>query len=178
MTTETFAVALVALVAFGCADPPMTSTALNDDAVAPSAKATHNEWVETWDLTGEVWDKPACGNHPGEQATNFGTLDGHFRSVTTPSGTEVWQWKVNYYKDTPPYSIGNVSGDRWDLLRAEDNGGSITKAHGTQYVEHWQANEWWVNQDGETFHIRLKFALTIDADGNVQVERFNFRCFG
>ena len=178
MTSKVFAAGLVAVVAFGCSDPPTTATALGDVAVAPAFMATHNAWVETWDLTGEVWDKPACGNHPGEQATNYGTLEGQFRTVTNPSGNEVWQWKVNYYTDTPLHSIGHDSGDRWDLLRAEDNGGSISKAQGTQYVEHWQANEWWVNQDGETFHIRLKFALTIDADGNVQVERFDFRCFG
>ena len=35
MTTKVFAAGLVALVAFGCSDPPTTSTALNDAAVAP-----------------------------------------------------------------------------------------------------------------------------------------------
>ena len=143
---------------------------------APSFKVTHDAWAETWDLTGEVYDRPACGNYPGEQATNVGTLDAYFRVVTTPSGNEAWHWKVNYYTDTPLSSTGNVSGHRWDLLRAEDTGGAISKAQGTQYVEHWQGNEWYVNPEGETFHLRLKYGITIDAGGNVQVERSDFRC--
>jgi hypothetical protein len=36
MTAKVFAAGLVVLVAFGCSDPPTTSTALNDEAVAPS----------------------------------------------------------------------------------------------------------------------------------------------
>jgi hypothetical protein len=42
MIARVFAAALVVLVAFGCSDPPTTSTALNDAAVAPTMAPSLN----------------------------------------------------------------------------------------------------------------------------------------
>ena len=143
---------------------------------APSFEVTHDAWVWIFDLTGLV----VYVECRGEDLEWSGTIDGYYRSTTTPSGNEVWQWKLDYATNTPLTVSGLTSNDAWTLVGAEDTGGTITKPKGTAYVEHWQGNERYVNQDGEKLHGRLDYRLMIDADGNVKFERYRetYKCPG
>ena len=67
--------------------------------------------------------------------------------------------------------VGGSAGDGSAGEGAEDKGGTLTKAKGTTYVEHWQGRERYVNQHGEKLHARLDFRLILE-DGNVKFERY------
>jgi len=172
MTGKLSAAALAVLVAVGCGDPPTTATT----ADSPSFTATHTEWVEVVDLAGLV----VYVDCRGEDLEWSGTADVYYRATTNPSGNEVWQWKIDYATATPFAVLGLTSGDVWTMVGGEDTGGLIMKPQGTAYVEHWQANERYVNQDGDKLHGRLQYSLTINAAGEVQVERYNevYKCPG
>ena len=143
---------------------------------APSFKVTHDAWLEIWPITDQdVW-MDCVNDGQGELTDWSGTLDIYYRSRTTPSGNVTTSWKIDYYTATPLSFTGDDSGDVWQLVKAEDNGGSVTKTKGTQYVEHWQFNEFYINQDGEKLHSRAKFHLMIDANGNPKIDRFVGKC--
>lgn len=166
--------ALSAALAGGCDGTPVEP--LHDDVGTPSFKATHAAWDEPFDLTGLV-DWIECANDGAGEWTDWtGYIDQHFRETTTPSGNVILHWKLDYDTANPASFTGRESGDLWQLVRAEDTGGSISKPKGTQYVEHWQYNEFYKNQDGDKLHIRVKFQMLIDADGNVKLDRFDIRC--
>ena len=148
--------------------PPSVST--------PSLSVVHDAWIDTWAITGQDVPMECANDGAGELTDWSGTLDIHYRSTTTPSGNEIWSWKIDYYTATPLSFTGQTSGDLWQLVKAEDNGGSVSKPIGTQYVEHWQYNEFYENQDGDKLHSRAKFQLLIDADGSVKLDRFDARC--
>jgi hypothetical protein len=160
---------LALFVAVSCDQQPVEPR--QDDLGATLSKVIHDSWVDTWDASGNLEWVECANDGAGENLATFGTFDIHYRSRTTPSGNVIWQWKFDYWTDTPSSFVGQDSGDVYSLVSAEDNGGSVIKAKGTQYHEHWQANERYVNQDGQRIHLRAKFALTIDANGEVQVER-------
>jgi len=171
----------VGVVALAAACTGDTVGPTQDEAVPPPlpsfSKVVHDAWVETWDLGG-LADFFACANDgKGEVLTYVipSTIDIHYRSRTTPSGNVTTSWKVDYYTATPLSATG-PSGDFWQLVKAEDNGGSVSKSKGTQYSEHWQFNEFYKNQDGEKMHSRVRYQKLVDADGNVKFDRFVGGC--
>ena len=118
-----------------------------------------------------------CVNDGAGETTDWsGTIDIYYKGIATPSGNEVWQWRVDYYTATPLSFTGDSSGDLWQLVHAEDNGGSVAKPNGTQYQEHWQFNEFYMNQDGERLHSRVRFQVLVDANGDLQIVRFVVGC--
>ncbi len=144
--------------------------------VSPSFKAVHDAWSEPFVLDGYS-DWMACANDgAGEWVDLAGFIDQYFRQITTPSGNVILQWKLDYYTADPASFTGQESGDVWQLVKAEDNGGSVTKPTGTQLVEHWQFNEFYMNQDGERIHNRVSWRLMWDAEGSVKWERLDIRC--
>ncbi len=153
---------------------------LPDEVGTPSFKVTTvPPWVETWDY--DTFDPPAVEYIEclGEDAGWFGKVDFHYRSKTTPSGNEMLHCKADYATDTPLSFVGQTSDEAWDLVKGEDNCGSVTKANG-EYNYHWQLSEQYVNRDDNKrkVHLRAKYQLQIDADGNVKVERFDGWCPG
>jgi hypothetical protein len=158
--------ALLPLVFAACTEQ---QAAAPDLEAAPSLKATHDAWVNVpeVDLAGLV----VYVECRGEDLEWSGTIDGYYRSTTTPSGNEVVHWKLDYATGTPLTIRGLTSEDDWTLVGAEDKGGTLTKAKGTTYVEHWQGRERYVNQHGEKLHARLDFRLMLE-DGNVKFERY------
>jgi hypothetical protein len=167
--------ALAATLAAGCDGTPVDPRP--DDVGTPSFSAVvHDAWVETWAITDQdVWMD--CANDGQGEPTDWsGTIDIYYRSRTTPSGNVTTSWKVDYYTATPLSFTGDNSGDLWQLYKAEDNGGSVSKPKGTQYTEHWQFNEFYKNQDGDKMHSRVRYQMLVDADGNVKLDRFDVRC--
>lgn len=166
--------ALAATLAGACdgtpVDPPV------DDVRTPSFSVVHDAWVDVFPITDQDVLMDCANDGAGELTDWSGTLDVYYRSRTTPSGNVTTSWKIDYYTATPLSFTGQTSGDVWQLYRAEDNGGSVSKPKGTQYVEHWQFNEFYKNQDGERLHNRGKFQMMIDADGNVKLDRFDSKC--
>ena len=170
----------VGFVAFAMACTGDAVGPTQDEAVPPPlpsfSKAIHDAWDEPFVLDGLV-DWIACANDGAGEWTDWtGFIDGHYRQTITPSGNVILHWKLDYDTANPASFTGRESGDLWQLVRAEDTGGSISKPKGTQYVEHWQYNEFYKNQDGDKLHIRVKFQMLIDADGNVKLDRFDIRC--
>ncbi|MDH3292502.1 MAG: hypothetical protein OEO20_17110 [Gemmatimonadota bacterium] len=157
--------ALLPLLLIACTDTQPVAPDIEMNA--PSFKVTRDAWVEVTDLTGLV----VYVECRGEDLEWSGTIDGYYRSETTPSGNEVVHWKLDYATETPLTIRGLTSGDDWTLVGAEDTGGSLTKPKGTTYVEHWQARERYVNQDGEKLHDRIDYRIMID-DGNVKLQRY------
>ncbi len=109
MTAKVFAAGLVALVAFGCSDPPTTATALGDEAVAPAFMADRAEYSFPYDLQ----DEDPFLVCRGELVEGYGILTIHIREVTTPSGNLLVRGWVEYPGDS--YMIGTESGVVLDL---------------------------------------------------------------
>lgn len=157
---------MAALLA-GCGDQPVAPPA---DAMAPpSFAAAHDAWTEyiPWD---GVTDEFPC---LGDIVTWYGGFDVHFRTTTTPSGNEIWKWRLGY--DYPLGFVVDGTGETWSFLTGQDTGGSLTKPSG-EYKEHWQLTEWYENEAGEKVRSHMVFHLMIDADGNVSVEKFLNKC--
>jgi len=161
----------VTLVA--CEESLVEPVAIPDGLDTPSFAVQRDAWVETVDLGGAVVYVDCVNDGQGEELLISGTLRWPVRVLITPSGNEVWKWKIDYWTETPLSQLGLESGDVYSLVKAEDTGGSITKPKGTQYVEHWQFNEWYANEDGDKFHTRGKFRLMIDANGDVKLDRYS-----
>ncbi|MGD2215303.1 MAG: hypothetical protein PVJ64_01050 [Gemmatimonadales bacterium] len=150
-----------------------------DEAVVPALGVTHNEWMTTESMPDEGFpDYVECAyDGAGESVLWFGSWDVYWHSTTTPSGNETWHWKVDYSSATL-YFLGQASGDEWLIYRGEDTGAQVIRTPGEFQVHHWQANEWYRNQDGENLHLRFRYRLHIDADGNTKMDRFDGYCPG
>jgi len=142
----------------------------------PALSVVQDAWVDTWLITDQDVLMDCANDGAGELTDWSGTIDVHYSSVTTPSGSVVLHWLIDYYTATPLSFTGQTSGDVWHLERAEDNGGSVTVSGGPGYVEHWQFNEFYRNQDGDRLHNRARFGLMIDGEGAVKLERLDVKC--
>ena len=144
------------------------------------SKVIFDSWVETIDATGGL-EWVACANDgEGEWVEFFGTADVLWSSRTTPSGNVVVTCTIDYQTDTPFGFVGLSSGDVYNLTTGEDSCRIITKPTGPQLLVWGQANEKYVNQDGEKVHLRITVKTMLDAVGNVKTDEFvvGFKCPG
>jgi hypothetical protein len=157
---------LAALLA-GCADEPAAPPA---DAMAPpSFAAVHDAFTLNIPWDGQHQEMPCLG----AWITTYGSFDVHFRTTTTPSGNEIWQWWLGY--DYPLGMIVDGTGEDWSFVRGVDTGGSLTKPTG-EYREQWRLTEWYENAAGQELRSHWVFHLMIDGDGNVTLEKFLNKC--
>ena len=115
----------------------------------------------------------------GETLLWYGTYDVIWTEKTTPSGNWVASWKLDYFDtDEVTWLEGEDSGVVWELLKAENQGtGWIIKANGPQQMQHWESNEWYMNDQGDKLHIRLKGRFLLDAEGALHSESNQARGF-
>ncbi len=109
----------------------------------------------------------------GETLLWYGTVDIIWSEWTTPSGNWIASWKIDYF-DTPELTWlqGETSNEIWYITKAENQGtGWITKDKGPQFIQHYQSNEWYENDDGDRLHIRIVGRFMYDADGSPRMER-------
>jgi hypothetical protein len=171
---------LALFVAVSCNQQPVAPQ--QDQAGTTLSKVIFDSYVEPLGIPGLV-DYVACANDgAGEfvRYTDEGFANVHWFSRTTPSGNEIVTCHIDYLTETPLGFVGLSSGDEYTLEKGEDNCRIITKPKGPQFFLSFQANEWYVNQNGETARLRNAYRLMIDAGGDVQVERsvFEYKCPG
>ena len=182
MCTKTLVLGLVMFFAVGCSDQGIPTDAPQQTEVGPTlSKVIFDAWVETIDVSGDPPSYAACANDgAGEWVQFFGTADIHWKSRTTPSGNEVVTCSIDYQTETPLGFVGLSSGDVYNLSTGEDSCRIISKPSGPQLLVWGQANEKYVNQDGEKIHLRITVKTMLDAVGNVKTDEFvvGFKCPG
>jgi len=109
----------------------------------------------------------------GETLIWYGTFDVIWSEWVTPAGNWIATWKLDYFDTTEPtWLLGEDTGTIWNVVKAENQGtGWLTKDRGPQDIQHFQSNEWYVNEDGDKLHIRTQGRLMYDADGAPKMER-------
>jgi len=168
MTAKVFAAGLVALVAFGCSDPPTTATALGDEAVAPAFMADRAEYSFPYDLQ----DEDPFLVCRGELVEGYGILTIHIREVTTPSGNLLVRGWVEYPGDS--YMIGTESGVVWTFKKGLN---PFTETYkGQFYRQNWMITEWYTNPDLGQLRVRWWGGFKYDKDGNLTINRDNLTC--
>ena len=173
MTAKVFAAGLVALLAFGCSDPPTTPTALGDEAVAPAFTVDVLEYTWDLDLGADPPVKDWCG--AGEDMQYHGVLLVHVREKTAPSGNLVVSGWVDYDAYGEVTAEGLSSGDIWTLTNGHNPWSEVSKENGFYTLAfHW--NELFKNPDGQTLHILHKGHVKIDPAGNVTIDRESHTC--
>ncbi|MEJ2153272.1 MAG: hypothetical protein P8Y29_10085 [Gemmatimonadota bacterium] len=111
-----------------------------------------------------------------------GTIDAHFWGRETPSGNVITSCVVDYDTGDPPTAVGQDSGDEWVLVRGEDNCRILNKPGTLPNALHddFQANEWYVNQDGEKLHGRIQLRIHRNPVGDLTLFRYleQWTCVG
>jgi len=174
MTAKVFAAGLVALVAFGCTDPPTTSTALNDEVAPPAFKTSHVEYSFPYSLDDEV-PFLVCR---GELVQGHGTLMIHIREVTTPSGNLLVRGRVEYPGDT--WMEGLVTGVVWTFEKGLNPYTETLKGDfysGDDFwVQNWTIHEWYTNPALGKLKVSWWGGFKYDKDGNLTINRDNLTC--
>jgi hypothetical protein len=153
-----------------------------DDLENPSLTVEHNAILLTFDLVGLTVTADCANDGAGEDLEYVsGTFDTYWWWRITPSGNQLWNIVSDYDTGDPLTAVGQDSGDVWTLVTGEGNSNWVRKAGAPRPVnDHFQANEWYVNQDGEKLHLRQRFTVQRDLDGNVKHGAFveTIRCTG
>lgn len=183
MTGKPIAALLAVLVAFGCSNPPTTSTVLSDDVMPPEFEVVRVTDIEE-DFSLDGWTE--FNDCLGEWLTWHGSWYFITRTTTTPSGNVVWHFSTGYNTPTPlraevltgPLPGGVPTGEHWTQTNGESYGGSVSKSKGTAFTFHYQGNEFYSNQDGDKLKASWKGRVMVDADGNVTQNRdvFEYSC--
>jgi len=161
------AVLLVAGLVVACDQAPTAVDEAPEATTLLKVEKTHYRWTFDNAPTTTYVD---C---LGETVLWFGTYDVLWTEKLTPAGNWVATWKLDYF-DTPEptWLLGEDSGTIWTLVKAENQGtGWVMKDHGPQSIQHFQSNEWYVNDAGAKLHIRLQGRFMYDADGAPKMER-------
>jgi hypothetical protein len=164
---------LALLVAVSCNQQPVAP--LHDEGTPSFSKGPPDAVVVPIPFAGLV-SSVACANDGAGEDLEWvsGTADAHFWGRETPSGNVITSCVLDYDTGDPPTAVGQDSSDVWTLIRGEDNchnlkiPGTLPKA----LHDHFQANEWYVNQDGEKLHGRIQFRKHRDPEGNVIFTRY------
>jgi hypothetical protein len=172
---------LALLVAMSCNQQPIAPP--QDEGTPSFSKGPPDALVDPIFFAGLV-SFVACANDGAGEVLEWvsGTADAHFWGRETPSGNVITSCVVDYDTGDPPTAVGQDSGDVWTLIRGEDNchnlkiPGTLPKA----LHDHFQANEWYVNQDGEKLHGRIQFKKHRNPDGDVIFTRYveQWTCIG
>ena len=165
-----FSLLLLGSIFIGCSDQ-QAPTAGNDEALTSFSKEVWIEEIE--EISIEPYEEYI--DCLGEMVTWHGSWYFITRTMTTPSGTEVWHFSTGYDTPTPLWAEGQTSAKIWEQRNGESYGGSVTKPQGTAYTFHYQGNERYFTQNNsEKLHAHWTGRIMIDANGNVTQERETF----
>jgi hypothetical protein len=174
----TSALLLVAWLA-ACHDSAGPTDPLESERT-PAFAATQGSFSLPIDLVGLVFFAGCANDGVGEPLEYVsGVFDTYWSWTETPSGNELWNVLSDYDTGDPLTAVGLISGDVWILERGEGNSNFVHKAAAPKKVnDHFQAHEWYVNQDGEKLHLQQRFTRQRDLDGNIKNSTFaeNIRC--
>lgn len=162
MRVPSLAFVIAPLLLFACDREPVAP-----EIAPPLFSATHGEFVieGTDDFTDYV---PCANDGLGELLQWSGPFRVTFRTVTSPSGNELWK---NVGSETlDGYLVeGVTSGDVWTILESRAIGRWHFKHNGN-----WNRNTVWLdryeNQDGDRMFIQTTLHVTV-ANGAWRVAR-------
>lgn len=161
---------LALFVAVSCDQQPVGPQ--SEEAGVTLSRVIHDSWVEIFDTTGGA-EEIACANDGAGEWVDFtGFAYVNYKSRTTPSGNEIVTCSIDYQTDNPFSFVGRSSLDEYHLVTGEDNCRIITKPKGPELFISFQANEKYLNQDGERIFLRNTWRFMIDAAGEVKIDRF------
>jgi hypothetical protein len=164
---------LALFVAVSCNQQPVEPP--QDEGTPSFSKGPPDALVVPIPFAGLVSSVACANDGAGEDILWVsGTADAHFWGRETPSGNVITNCVVDYDTGDPAIAVGQDSGDVWTLIRGEDNCNNV-KIPGTlpkALLDHFQANEWYVNQDGDKLHGRIQFRKHRNPDGIVIFQRY------
>jgi hypothetical protein len=172
---------LAGALALGCADHQST-TAPSQDPVPTEARSVNVPIVsatQTWERSSFVVDNVVFIDCLGENARAFGEVLFQYHEVTTSSGNFSYHFQLRpATPNGPPFFIQGLTSGK--LFRYKNGGPGNESFHlGPSQVSSFVIVETYVAEDGDRVVGKVRFHVTVNAQGELTVSRTepeSFRC--